>query len=245
MREYRRQGSARGRSGNWPFYLNRLQLMKVLNILLILYLFPVHCFANNYTVDASIDEFIVYENEPVLIEITLKSRQKNWIIDRSNRSSPFVSPLMAECNDETYDEFSTIIAVQVDGSGIKEIGPYEFKIGNEGVKTPPLKIYKIPRKSNPPEFELISKKDPNGSERYHIKIEYSATKEKLGVHVVEIDHENLPKGLQFKSGSSYIENGRVYCDFSVEKTSKGLISLSKINFIDIPNWIDFPSIPLE
>ncbi len=111
------------------------------------------------------------------------------------------------------------------------IGNLEIELGrrlrpqNQALKRRPRNRYTVP--GTRPEFELISKKDPNGSERYHIKIEYSATKEKLGIHVVEIDHENLPKGLQFKSGSSHIESNRVYCDSSTEKMIKSLISLTK------------------
>lgn len=199
------------------------------------------CYASNYKVETKVDQFIVYEDEPVIVEIIIKSIEKNWIVDISERSKPFEN----ECTGEEGDEFSSLISVVVDGLGLKEIGPYEFKFGDEVIKTSPIKIYKIQRKTNPQDFEIISKKDPNGSGRYHIKIEYSATKEKLGLHVLEIDHEHLPRGVKFKSGSSSIINGRVSVDITLEKTQQDIVILTKYNFFDIPAWIDFPSIKLE
>ncbi len=194
------------------------------------------CLASNYTVDAVVDQFIIYEDEPVLVEVTIKPSNDSWIVDRSARSKISKN----ECSGE--DKFSTFISVEVTGTGEKEIGPYLFTLGDETFETQPIKIIKIPRKAELPDFEIITKNDPNNTGLFHIKIEYRASKEKNGLHVIEVDHWKLPKGVKFKSGSSSVENDRVFCDFTVKRLSDDKIILTEKNFKDIPDWIIFPNI---
>ena len=212
--------------------------MKRICIQLIFIFISSACLASNYKVDAVVDQFIVYEDEPILIEVIIKPSIESWIVDKSGRSRISKN----ECGGE--DEFSTIISVEVEGTGVKEIGPYLFTLGNEVLETKTIKIIKIARKAELPDFEIITKSDPNDTGLFHIKIEYRASKEKNGIHVIEMDHWKLPKGVKFKSGSSSVENDRVFCDFTVKKITDDKIILTGKNFIDIPDWIIFPDIEI-
>ena len=49
--------------------------MKHILLPIFLIFFPVVCFANSYEVVTEVDQFMVYDNEPVLIDVRYKTQR--------------------------------------------------------------------------------------------------------------------------------------------------------------------------
>ena len=153
------------------------------------------CFANGYRVDTVIDQFIIREGDTVFAELEIRPHSKNWIIDSSGRSKVY--------SDGCIESSASIwIHAKVEGFGLKEIGPFHVKIGNETIKSTPLKVYVLPKLNEAQDFVVLGKRDPNGKDLFQIKIEYKIRMEKGVVGPIDLNHDSLPKGVQLKSGGS-------------------------------------------
>ena len=138
--------------------------MKRLLFLIIFFSSSSLCFANGYRVETVMDKFIISEGDTAFTELEIKPLSQNWIIDSSGRSKIY--------SDDCIESSASIwIHAKVEGSGIIEIGPFHVKIGNETIKSTPLKVYVLPKLNDAQDFVVIGKRDPNGKDLFQIKIE--------------------------------------------------------------------------
>ena len=96
-----------------------------------------------------------------------------------------------------------------------------------------MRIYKIQKKNEPSDFEIITKGDPNGTGLFQIKIEYKAIYEDGRVRVLEIDHKTLPEGLEFKSGMSGVSNNIVEIDITLKNSTDKEIVINESSILKI------------
>jgi hypothetical protein len=60
--------------------------------------------------------------------------------------------------------------------------------------------------------------------------------------MIKLDHESLPKEIKFKSSSGSHGIGTGQCDYTLRLLTNNSVSLDKRNFVNIPEWMDFPEI---
>lgn len=203
----------------------------------VLLFFSASCFANDYFVDTIIDDFIVSEGEVVFIELEIEPKPSDWIVDSSGQSEIY--------SDDCIKSSATVwIHAKVEGVGLKEIGPFYAEIGNETIKSQPMKVYVLPKLDDKNNFSVIAKKDPNGKNLFQIKIDYKINSGKGVIEPIDLIQHSLPNGVEIKSGSSGYGGDTGNCSYTFEILLKDNITLDRNNFENIPDWVEFPKITI-